>query len=145
VASGGGVGGHNVRWRATAKGAWCWRCGIGYGEAGPNLAQQGHGGAITDGLLPCCTATQTRSGQAHLDPVARQHGRAIPPLSGRVEVMLLVAFGGEFLDSEKLIGLTGGMVASRIVRPRPRASWCSLGRGCLARSEVAATPFMAYG
>jgi hypothetical protein len=65
--------------------------------------------------------------------------------------MFLPAFKGEFLEADKATGLIGGVVASVTVQLRPRAlrrgcsfaAVCGLGRGRLARSEVAVTPLLA--
>jgi hypothetical protein len=71
-------------------------------------------------------------------------------LSGRAEGRLLLEFGGEFFDVDKVSGLTGGATVSATARLCPRASWrgCflaavrGLGQGRFARSEVAAMPLM---
>jgi hypothetical protein len=65
-------------------------------------------------------------------------------------VRLLLEFGGEFFDADKVSGWTGGVATSAMVRLCPRASQqgCflaavhGLGQGRFGRSEVVATPLM---
>ncbi|KAK1643176.1 hypothetical protein QYE76_060981 [Lolium multiflorum] len=129
--------------------------GLRSGPEGPRSGTGGpRSGPAPAELRPAFSIVGARAGPGGLSSGGpRRHGPSRSSSVWGVKAVFLLECNGEREVADKVSGLTSDMAASGTMRFCPWASrWgcfsaavCSFGRGCLARSEVAATPPMVSG